>query len=92
MPYQRSFEAIRVACARFITEIRPSLNLSMSLHLTIPWSVWDSIWSLYHMYMSDCQIRFVKIRHLALKLGGFFTQLLIPTHAHFHWLKFIKNI
>jgi len=20
------------------------------------------------------------------------TQLLIPTHAHFHWLKFIKNI
>jgi len=20
------------------------------------------------------------------------TKLLIPTHAHFHWLKFIKNI
>jgi len=20
------------------------------------------------------------------------TQLLIPTHAHFHWLKFIKNM
>jgi len=22
----------------------------------------------------------------------FFTQLLIPAHTHFHWLKFIKNI
>ena len=26
----------------------------------------------------------VKLRYIA--------QLLIPTHAHFHWLKFIKNI
>jgi len=23
---------------------------------------------------------------------GNVTKLLIPTHAHFHWLKFIKNI
>ena len=26
------------------------------------------------------------------KLEVYITQLLIPTHAHFHWLKFIKNI
>jgi len=34
--------------------------------------------------------------YLALKVWGqtavYITQLLIPTHAHFHWLKFIKNI
>ena len=23
---------------------------------------------------------------------NFITELLIPTHEHFHWLKFIKNI
>jgi len=27
-----------------------------------------------------------------INLSILITQLLIPTHAHFHWLKFIKNI
>jgi len=26
------------------------------------------------------------------KYDAYITQFLIPTHAHFHWLKFIKNI
>jgi len=28
----------------------------------------------------------------AVQRNNLITKLLIPTHAHFHWLKFIKNI
>jgi hypothetical protein len=68
----------------------------MSPHITIPWSVWDSIWSLYHLYhMSDCQIRSVKIRHFALKLGGFlftkFFQIFILKYVVWKFLKMIHR-
>jgi len=65
----------------------------MSPHLTIPWSICP-IWSLYHLYhMSDCQIRFVKIRHFALKLGGLlftkFFPILILKYVVWKFLKMI---
>jgi len=31
-------------------------------------------------------------KHINSEIYSSITQLLIPTHAHFHWLKFIKNI
>jgi len=40
------------------------------------------IWK--HEYKRDCDICCNYLDRI--------TQLLIPRHAHFHWLKFIKNI
>jgi len=45
----------------------------------------EAVWIIVMQINGICELHLYRARSKM-------TQLFIPTHAHFHWLKFIKNI